>query len=157
MCTLLHVTRSAYYRWLKNPKLPEVVFNEQLADLVRYIYEADNDKGYRRICEDLVNDYGFQVNDKRILRICRKLQIQSTIKHSGNSITKASKTPYHIAKNHLNRKFYADQPNQKWLTDVSEFKYYEGAEVKKIYLSAILDLADRRIVSFVISDKMTIN
>ena len=56
MCTLLHVTRSAYYRWLKNPKLPEVVLNEQLADLVRYIYEADNDKGYRRICEDLVND-----------------------------------------------------------------------------------------------------
>lgn len=153
MCTLLHVTRSAYYRWLKNPKLPEVVLNEQLADLVRYIYEADNDKGYRRICEDLVNDYGFQVNDKRILRICRKLQIQSTIKHSGNSITKASKTPCHIAKNYLNRKFYADQPNQKWLTDVSEFKYYEGAEVKKIYLSAILDLADRRIVSFVISDK----
>ncbi|MDT2451283.1 hypothetical protein P7D98_23260, partial [Enterococcus avium] len=50
MCTLLHVTRSAYYRWLKNPKLPEVLFNEQLADLVRYIYEADNDKGYRRIC-----------------------------------------------------------------------------------------------------------
>ncbi len=142
---------------VKNPKLPEVVLNEQLADLVRYIYEADNDKGYRRICEDLVNDYGFQVNDKRILRICRKLQIQSTIKHSGNSITKASKTPYHIAKNYLNRKFYADQPNQKWLTDVSEFKYYEGAEVKKIYLSAILDLADRRIVSFVISDKMTIN
>lgn len=44
MCTLLHVTRSAYYRWLKNPKLPEVVLNEQLADLVRYIYEADNDK-----------------------------------------------------------------------------------------------------------------
>ncbi|MBO6377917.1 IS3 family transposase, partial [Enterococcus casseliflavus] len=52
-----------------------------------------------------------------------------------------------------NRKFYANQPNQKWLTDVSEFKYYEGAEVKKIYLSAILDLADRHIVSFVISDK----
>lgn len=124
-----------------------------MADLVRYIYEADNDKGYRRICENLVNDYGCHVNDKRILLICRKLQIQSTIKHSGSSITKASKNPYHMAKNYLNRKFYADQPNQKWLTDVSEFKYYDDSEVKKICLSAILDLSDRRIVSFVISDK----
>ena len=60
---------------------------------------------------------------------------------------------YYIAKNYLNRAFYADQPNQKWLTDVSEFKYYAGSEVKKVYLSAILDLADRRIVSFVISDR----
>mgnify|MGYP000164079639 FL=1 len=41
---------------------------------------------------------------------------------------------------------------KKWLTDVSEFKYYNGIEVHKVYLSAILDLYDRRIVSFKISD-----
>ena len=44
------------------------------------------------------------------------------------------------------------KPNEKWLTDVTEFKYYEGPRVKKVYLSAILDLYDRRIVSFVIRD-----
>ena len=43
-------------------------------------------------------------------------------------------------------------PNEKWLTDVTEFKYYVGPVVHKIYLSAILDLYDRRIVSFVIRD-----
>ena len=42
---------------------------------------------------------------------------------------------------------------KKWLTDVTEFKYYLGNEVHKIYLSAILDLYDRRIVSFVIRDR----
>ena len=35
---------------------------------------------------------------------------------------------------------------------MTEFKYYEGPRVKKVYLSAILDLYDRRIVSFVIRD-----
>ena len=45
-----------------------------------------------------------------------------------------------------------DKPNKKWLTDVSEFKYYRGNEVHKVYLSAILDLYDRRIVTFKISD-----
>lgn len=44
------------------------------------------------------------------------------------------------------RGFYADTPNEKWLTDVTEFKYYAGNEVKKLYLSAILDIFDRRIV-----------
>jgi len=138
---------------LKQPKSPAVVVNEQLSDLVRYIYDADNDKGYRRIHDDLMNDYGFQVNDKRILRICRKLHIQSTIKHPANSLTRAAKRPYHLAKNYLNRKFYAKKPNQKWVTDVSEFKYFVGSEVKKVFLSAILDLADHRIVSFVMSDR----
>ncbi len=153
MCAFLHISRSAYYRWLKQPKSAQTIFNEHLSDLIRYIHEADNDKGYRRIRDDLVQDYDLPVNDKRVLRICRSLQIKSTVKHNPHGITKASKHPYHIAKNYLNRNFHADQLNKKWLTDVSEFKYYEGSRVKKVYLSAILDLADRRIVSHVISDR----
>lgn len=43
--------------------------------------------------------------------------------------------------------------NEKWLTDVTEFKWYEGPNVHKLYLSAILDLYDRRIVAFVIRDR----
>ena len=58
-----------------------------------------------------------------------------------------------MAENVLNRDFHAPKPNEKWLTDVTEFKWYEGVEVHKIYLSAILDLYDRRIVSYVISDR----
>ena len=61
-------------------------------------------------------------------------------------------TPEVTAENVLNREFYADNPNEKWLTDVTEFKYYVGAEVKKIYLSAIFDLFDRRVVAFKIGD-----
>ena len=56
------------------------------------------------------------------------------------------------AENILKREFHADEPNKKWLTDVTEFKYYIGTEKHKVYLSAILDLYDRRIVSFVIRD-----
>ena len=52
----------------------------------------------------------------------------------------------------MNREFHADAPNEKWLTDVTEFKYYVGPEKRKLYLSAILDLYDRRIVTYVIRD-----
>ena len=108
--------------------------------------------GYRRINDELAVHRGMYVNDKRVLRICRKEKIQSTIKWKPKSCTRDAADPMHTAKNYLNRDFHADEPNQKWLTDVSEFKYYEGPTIHKIYLSAILDLCDRRIVSFVISN-----
>ena len=57
-------------------------------------------------------------------------------------------TPETTAENILHREFYADRPNEKWLTDVTAFKYYDGPVIKKLYLSAFLDLYDRRIVAY---------
>ena len=92
------------------------------------------------------------MSDKRVLRICRKKDIKSTIKYTNNGCTRQAANPQFIAKNVLNREFYAEAHNQKWLTDVTEFKYYIENEKHKLYLSAILDLYDRRIVSYVIRD-----
>lgn len=61
-------------------------------------------------------------------------------------------SPQYLPENLLNRQFHAELPDKKWLTDVTEFKWYEGLEVHKLYLSAILDLCDRRIVSYVWSE-----
>ena len=97
--------------------------------------------------------YGMHLNDKRVLRICREENIKSTIKYRSDGCTRRASTPQFIAENLLQRDFTATAPNEKWLTDVTEFKYYLENEVHKIYLSAILDLYDRRIVSFVIRDR----
>ena len=110
------------------------------------------DKGYRRIRDDLERYHNIDVNDKRVLRICRKLNIKSTIKYSNNGCTRQAANPQYIAENILNREFTAEASNEKWLTDVTEFHYYIGIEKHKVYLSAILDLYDRRIVSYVIRD-----
>ena len=116
------------------------------------IHEKHPDMGYRRIRDELNKKQGIAVNDKRVLRICRKERIQSTIKWKPKSCTRNSNDPAHIARNYLNRDFHANAPNEKWLTDVTEFKYYIGVEVRKVYLSAILDLYDRRIVAYKIGD-----
>lgn len=110
------------------------------------------DKGYRRIRDDLERYYDTKVNDKRVLRICRKKDIKSTIKYLNEGCTRNAANPQYIAENILNREFNAEAPNEKWLTDVTEFKYYIDNIKHKIYLSAILDLYDRRIVSYVIGD-----
>ena len=114
---------------------------------------AGPDKGYRRIRDDLERYHGIKANDKRVLRICRKKGIKSTIKYSNHGCTRRAAHPQFIAENILNREFTADKPNKKWLTDVTEFKWYdENKDKHKVYLSAILDLYDRRIVTYVISD-----
>ena len=152
-CDLLGVSRAAYYRWLSGKKCTRELENEKIAEIVEKIHTENPDKGYRRIKDDLAHDHKLNVNEKRVLRICRSLDIKSTIKYRNNGCTRQAANPQHIADNVLNRQFHASAPNLKWLTDVTEFKYYIGPEVRKIYLSAILDLYDRRIVSYIIRDR----
>ena len=147
------MSRAAYHKWVSGKKSPRLVENETIAERVEQIHTESPDKGYRRIKDDLDHDYGIHVNDKRVLRICRTLDIKSTIKYRNLGCTRHAENPQYIAENVLDRQFYALRPNEKWLTDVSEFKWYEGNESHRIFLSAILDLYDRRIVSFVIGDR----
>ena len=47
----------------------------RLADKIEELHTASSDKGYRRLNDDLRHDCGIYVNDKRVLRICRALDI----------------------------------------------------------------------------------
>ena len=151
-CLALHVSRAGYYRWHSGNTGVRAAENRRIAELVTKIHMESPDKGYRRIRDDLARYYDTPVNDKRALRICRGLGIQSTVKYASHGCTKQASDPQYIAENLLGRRFRADKPNEKWLTDVTEFKYYVGPAVHKIYLSAILDLCDRRIVAFAVRD-----
>ncbi|WP_330641692.1 IS3 family transposase [Blautia marasmi] len=152
LCHLGKVSRAAYYKWL-NRKIPEnEIVNQRIAEEIEKIHMESPDKGYRRIRDDLDHYHDIKVNDKRVLRICRQKNIKSTIKYCNNGCTRQAANPQYIAENILNREFWADEPNQKWLTDITEFKYYEDGVKHKVYLSAILDLYDRRIVSYIVGD-----
>ena len=152
-CRALHVSRAGYYQWRSGEAGIRVTENQRIAGLVGEIHRESPDKGYRRIRDDLDKYYHAPVNDKRALRICRSLGIQSAVKYAPRGCTRSAASPKHLAENILNRRFYADRPNEKWLTDVTEFKWFEGMKVQKLYLSAILDLCDRRIVSYVLSER----
>ncbi len=153
-CRILKVSRSAYYKWLRGDAGGRVRQNRFIAGKIEEIHNEDPSKGYRRINDDLRRRHGIRVNDKRILRICRARGIRSTIKYASHGCTIKADNPQFIAENILDRDFMAEKPNEKWLTDVTEFKWYdENKDKHKVYLSAILDLFDRRIVSYVISDR----
>jgi transposase-like protein len=84
-------------------------------------------------------------NHKRIYRLMKSIKLKSIIRKKRKKYIKS--TPQITAENILNRKFNASSSNEKWLTDVTEFKLNNG---KKAYLSAIFDLGDNSIVSYVL-------
>lgn len=152
LCELAGIPRSAYYKWLNRKESRREAENMKLADRIRSIHCWIPELGYRRMHDVLLREYEIHASDNHVLRIMRILGIQSAVKFQRKGCTKSASDPQHVAENILNRDFHADKPNEKWLTDVTEFKYIIENEVYRIYLSAILDLCDRRIVSYVIGD-----
>ena len=152
LCKLGSISRAAYYKWLNHEVSENEQENRWIAELIEKIHSESPDKGYRRIRDELGRCHGIDVNDKRILRIFRKLGIKSTIKYANDGCTRQAANPQYIAENILNREFTAKTPNEKWLTDVTGFYYYIGIEKHKVYLSAILDLYDRKIAAYRIGD-----
>ena len=151
LCLKLHISRSGYYKWMKRTPSQSQLVNEQLVEWIKEYYEdQDGILGYRQMTITINREKKTQFNKKRIRRLMQILHLKSVCRKAKYNYIKS--TPEITAENVLNRKFTADAPNEKWLTDVTEFKYYVGAEVKKIYLSAILDLYDRRIVAYKIGD-----
>ena len=49
----------------------------------------------------------------------------------------------------LARNFHAERPNQKWVTDVTEFSLFGS----KLYLSPVLDLFNGEIIRYAISER----
>lgn len=153
LCKLGRVSRAAYYKWLNRTDSPNDKLNKIIAKKIEQMHIEHPDMGYRRLRDALAHDENIHVNDKRVLRLCRKKKIQSIVKGRHNCCTKPASDPAYVAENILNREFEAGHPNEKWVTDVTEFKYGAGKEESgKIYLSAIIDLCDKRPVSYVISD-----
>lgn len=155
LCRALNLNRSSYYKWKKRKQSSSELLNLQITEYVKEYYEESNGVlGYRQmsivINREKLEELPHRINVKRVRRIMQILGLKSVIRRKRPDYIKS--TPEITAENILNRDFKADVPFEKWLTDVTEFKYYVGPEVKKLYLSAILDLYDRRIIAYKLGD-----
>lgn len=150
MCQQLDITRAAYYKWLHREVPAVEQENNVIAQLVHEYDECFNHiLGYRRMTLYINSLNNKRYSKNRIHRIMKALNIHSVIRRKRKKYQSAA--PEATAENILNRDFYAKAPNEKWATDVTEFKWYDGSVVHKLYLSAILDLYDLSPVSWVVS------
>ena len=150
MCKHLDISRAAYYKWLHREIPEQELENIKLANLIKEYDERFNHiLGYRRMTSWINHFNHTNYKRKRIHRIMKKLGIHAVIRKKKKKYP--SSKPETVVENKLNRDFNATAPNEKWVTDVTEFKI--PGEKKKLYLSAILDLYDRYPVSFVIGTR----
>lgn len=148
ICNILNLNRSSYYKWLSRSKSRREAENEALLHDIGMIYAEHNGTfGYRRIADEYNATHKKQYNLKRFYRLIHIVGLLAVIRRKRPAYQRS--TPEITAENILNREFTASSVNEKWCTDVTEMKY--GSEGEKAYLSAILDLKGKDIVSFAIS------
>ena len=144
LCEIAGVSRAAYYKWLKRTPTARELENETILQDIQAIYaRIGGIYGYRRMKLNINRIYHKKFNHKRIYRLMQIAGLQSVIRRKRKRYVPAS--AQYVAENRLNREFTASKPNEKWVTDVTEFKLGNG---RKAYLSAILDLYDGSIISY---------
>lgn len=139
---MAEIPRSTYYYYLKKAKSPDKYV--KIKKEIQQIFEENKGRyGYRRITMELRNR-GYNINHKTVQRLMVILKIKCLVRIKKYRSYKG--TVGKIAKNLLQRNFYAAEPNQKWTTDMTEFSLFNT----KLYLSP-LDMYNGEIISYSIS------
>lgn len=110
------------------------------------MFEANKGRyGYRRILTEL-RVKGYTINHKTVLKLMKKLGLKGKQRKNGKYHSYKGEVGK-VADNLLKRNFHAGKPFEKLTTDVTEFKVCND----RVYLSPVMDLYNREIVSYSIS------
>ena len=137
--------RATYYYHAKRMNQLDKYTTEK-REITAIFHEHRGRYGYRRITTELRNR-GYTINHKTVQRLMRELGLICRVRMKRYASYKGEVGI--VAPNLIGRNFEAEMPNQKWVTDVTEFHLFG----QKLYLSPILDLYSRDIVSYTISDR----
>ena len=150
MAGKLGVSRSGYYAWLKREPSRHEKEDRELLRLIVKIFEDNKGRyGSPRIWQELVNEFNRRISRKRVERIMRNHKIQA--KHKKKWIkTTDSQHNFEPSKNLLNRNFKSSLPGEKWVSDITYLATSNGW----LYLTTVLDLWDRKIIGWNISEDM---
>ena len=149
MCNVFKVSNSGFYYWLKHPKGKR---NDEKDILVHQITKIYGDSmgryGSPRITAEL-RKHGVFISRPRVARLMRELNLKSIIRKKWIQTTD-SEHRYPIAENILNRNFYASNPAEKWVSNLTYIRTLEGW----VYLTTVIDLADRKVIGWSLSETM---
>ncbi|PPQ47517.1 hypothetical protein C5G87_15425 [Paenibacillus peoriae] len=122
---LADIPRSTYYYGVNTFDMPYK--DSELKDMIQTIYEENQGcYGYRRIRDELVNR-GHRVNHKKVQRLMKVLGLKSLVRMKKYRSYKGLIGK--IAPNILERNFHVEKPNEKWVTDITEFKLWLKTEI----------------------------
>ena len=150
MCRVLEVSQSAFYDWVRRGPSARELTNARLLGEIRRINTNPKTKSYGspRMAVEL-RSKGFTCSEANVARLMKDNGIQAKRKMKCKVTTNA-KHNEPISPNRLNQDFTAEAPKRKWVSDLTSIWTLQGW----LYLTIILDLFDRRIVGWALSERM---
>jgi putative transposase len=143
MCQVLEVSESGYYAWLKRGPSARKRVDEELGERIEDAYQKNRQVyGSPRLHAEL-KEQGVHCGRKRVARLMRERGINAQSKRRRMKTTD-SRHENPVAPNILARDFTANDPNTKWVTDITGIETGEGW----LYLAAIVDIYSRFVVGW---------
>ncbi len=143
MCGVLAVSESGFSAWRKRPTCRRKREDAHLNQEIQQVFEMHQGRyGSPRIHRDLYEE-GIKCSRKRVARLMREGELSARSKRRRVFTTKRDET-HPVAPNLLNRDFHAEEPNKKWVTDITYIPTKQGW----LYLAVILDLYSRMVVGW---------
>jgi transposase InsO family protein len=149
MCHCLGVTRSRYYEWRNASPSARDEENKRISEKIRVIFEESRATyGTVRIKRALGKE-GIKVSRRRIGGLMLEMSLRCKTKRKFR-VTTDSKHKLPIAENLLNREFKVNQPDQRYVGDITYIYTQEGW----LYLATVIDLFSRKVVGWSMDDNM---
>ena len=142
---IAQLPKATYYYHCKRQESVDK-YAQAKAEIQAIFHDNKGRYGYRRVTNELRNR-GFTLNHKTVQRLMKELGLVCRVRMKKYRSYKGDVGK--IVDNELNREFHAEKPNQKWVTDVTQFRLFG----QKLYLSPILDLYSGDVVTYTISDR----
>jgi len=150
MCDCFKVSPNAFYDWKAGKSTKRIQREKVLSEKIKTIWEESlYTYGSPRVWEELQQAEG-KVSRSLIARVMRKYGFRSVHKKKFK-VTTDSKHTFPVSDNVLNRDFTADRIAQKWVSDLTYIYTKEGW----LYLTAVIDLFDRKVIGWSFSSGMT--
>jgi putative transposase len=140
-CRVLGVSESGYYAWRKRPPSPRAVRHVWLSELITRVHaDSRGVYGARRVHAELTLGHGIAVGHGQVELLMGRAGIQGI---SGRP--RFRRVPnVATASDLVERQFHRDEPDQLWVTDITEHPTREG----KVYCAVVLDVFSRRVVGW---------
>lgn len=146
---ILGVSRSGYYSWRKRlPSDREKRRNTLKEKILAIYHESHQNYGAPKITECLRKE-GERISEKTVGNYMRELGIKAQY-IKPYTVTTVDPDFSSELKNILDERFNPEKPDAVWCSDITYIWTYEGF----VYLTSIMDLFSRKIISWVLSDTL---
>jgi len=142
MCRVFKLHRSGFYAWLARPLSARAIEERRLLKLINAFYIASGATYGSPWIHRELREAGETCSVHRVARIMRQHKLKAQIGYKRRYIN-GGKTA-HVADNILDRNFNPDKPNERWVSDITYVRTYEGF----LYVATVIDLFSRRIVGW---------